>query len=156
MPPIALDDVDRRILAELQADGRLSNVALADRVNLSPSPCLRRVRRLEEEGVIRGYRAEVDRAALGLGLTVFVDLYVERQDVSSTEGLQDGLLALPEVVSCHIVSGEADYLLEVIVRDLAHYERLMLDTLQALPGVTHVRSNFAISTVKSHAPLPVD
>lgn len=155
MPILELDAIDRRILAELQADARLSNVELADRVGLSPSPCLRRVRLLEAAGVISGYHAALDRQAVGLGLTVFVGIKVERHEPVSAEAFRTAVKALPEVVSCHLVSGEADFLVQVTVADLAAYEKLLLGTLLSLPGVTDIRSNFAIQTVKAHGPLPV-
>jgi Lrp/AsnC family leucine-responsive transcriptional regulator len=155
MPSLELDAIDRRILAELQADARLSNVELADRVGLSPSPCLRRVRLLEAAGAISGYHAALDRQAVGLGLTVFVGIKVERHEPVSAEAFRTAVRALPEVVSCHLVSGEADFLVQVTVADLAAYEKLLLGTLLSLPGVTDIRSNFAIQTVKAHGPLPV-
>ncbi|WP_181700643.1 Lrp/AsnC family transcriptional regulator [Chthonobacter albigriseus] len=149
------DEIDRRILRALQDDGRLSNVELADKVGLSASPCLRRVRRLEEAGVITGYRASLDRAALGLGLTVFVNVKVERHDEEYATAFRNALLALPEVISAHLVSGEADFLLQVVLPDLAAYEMFLVKTLLRLPGVKDIRSNFAIQTVKGEALLPL-
>ena len=151
-----LDAIDRRILAALQGDGRLTNVELAERVGLSPSPCLRRVRILEAAGVIAGYAARLGRKAIGLGLTVFVGIKVERHHDEEARAFREAVTALDEVVSCHLVSGEADFLLQVVVPDLAAYERLLLDTLLKLPGVADIRSNFAIQTVKDGAPLPLD
>ena len=155
MPETALDPIDRRILATLQADGRLSNVDLADRVGLSPSPCLRRVKRLEDAGMIAGYRAVLDRKAVGLGLTVFVELKVGKHSRDNAAILQEALLAIPEVVSCHMVSGISDFLAEVVVPDLEAYEKLMTDKILTLPTIVDVRSNFAIRTIKSGAPLPL-
>ncbi|BAQ46151.1 MULTISPECIES: Lrp/AsnC family transcriptional regulator [Methylobacterium] len=156
MPKMVLDAIDRRILAALQRDGRLTNVQLAEEVGLSPSPCLRRVRLLEEAGVIGGYRATLDRAELGLGLTVFVGVKVVRHDESGAAAFRGAVRLLPSVVACHLVSGESDFLLQVVVPDLAAYERLLLDTLMRLPGVSDIRSNFAIQTVKAEGPLPLD
>jgi Lrp/AsnC family transcriptional regulator, leucine-responsive regulatory protein len=156
MAPIPLDAIDRRILAELQADGRLTNVELADRVGLSPSPCIRRLRRLERDGVIEGYRATLDRAKLGLGLTIYVGVKVERHHDAEAVAFEHAVRALKEVISCHLVSGEADFLLQIAVPDLAAYERLLLGALLKLPGVKDIRSSFAIRTVKSAAPLPLD
>jgi Lrp/AsnC family leucine-responsive transcriptional regulator len=150
-----LDRVDRRILDVLQVEGRVSNVALAERVHLSPSPCLRRVKALEDDGVISGYRAMLDREAVGLGLTVFVEIKVEGHSERLASALEDAVAAMPEVVSCHLVSGAADFLLEVVVPDLRAYERLLLDKLLSLPGVQDVRSNFAIRTMKPPSPLPL-
>jgi Lrp/AsnC family leucine-responsive transcriptional regulator len=150
-----LDRVDRRLLEILQREGRLSNAALAERVHLSPSPCLRRVKALEEDGVIEGYRAVLGREALGLGLTVFVEIKVEGHSDRLAEEIEAAVNALPEVVACHIVSGAADFLLEVAVPDLRAYERLLLGSLLKLPSVSDVRSNFAIRTVKAPGPLPL-
>jgi Lrp/AsnC family transcriptional regulator, leucine-responsive regulatory protein len=150
-----LDSVDRRMLAILQDEGRLSNAALAERLHLSPSPCLRRLRALESEGVIAGYRAVLDRKRLGLGLTVFVELKVEGHSDRSAAAISEALAAAPEVISAHIVSGSADFLLEVVVEDLSGYERLMFETLLKLPHVSDVRSNFALRTVKPPGPLPL-
>lgn len=156
MPTLPLDAIDRRILQALQEDGRLSNVDLAARIGLSPSPCLRRVRALEEAGAIRGYRATLDRESLGLGLTVFVGIKVARHNEEPATAFREAVRALPQVVSCHLVSGEADFLLQVVVPDLAAYERFLLDTLLRLPWVADIRSNFAIQTVKGDSPLPLD
>lgn len=150
-----LDSIDRRMLEILQREGRISNAALADKLHLSPSPCLRRLRSLESEGVISGYRALLDRGKLGLGLTVFVELKVDGHSDRSAAAISERLSAAPEVVSAHIVSGSADFLLEVVVADLAAYERLMFETLLKLPNVSDVRSNFALRTVKPAGPLPL-
>jgi Lrp/AsnC family transcriptional regulator, leucine-responsive regulatory protein len=152
---MTMDSTDRRMLEILQREGRISNAALAEQLHLSPSPCLRRLRSLEAEGVISGYRAVLDRASLGLGLTVFVELKVEGHSDRSAAAISERLTAAPEVVSAHIVSGSADFLLEVVVADLAAYERLMFETLLKLPNVSDVRSNFALRTVKPPGPLPV-
>jgi Lrp/AsnC family transcriptional regulator, leucine-responsive regulatory protein len=156
MPKPDLDGVDCRIVAALQADGRLTNVDLAERVGLSPSPCLRRVKRLEREGYIEGYRAMLKRSRVGLGFTVFVGVKVDGHADERMHAFEAGVLAMPEVVACHIVSGEADYLLEVVVPDLEHYQRLLLGKLLGLPMVKEVRSNIAIQTLKAAAPLPLD
>ena len=152
---LPMDAIDRQMLAILQRDGRIANAALADQLHLSPSPCLRRLRALEREGVIAGYRAELDRVKLGLGLTVFVEVKVDRHSDRTAEAISKALRAAPEVVAAHIVSGSADFLLEVVVADLAAYERLLFDTLLQLPNVADVRSNFALRAVKARAPLPV-
>jgi Lrp/AsnC family leucine-responsive transcriptional regulator len=150
-----IDDVDRRMLEVLQREGRITNAALAERLHLSPSPCLRRLRALEESGVITGYRAVLDRTKLGLGLAVFVELKVEGHSDRSAAAIADALADTPEVVSASIVSGSADFLLEVVVPDLAGYERLMFETLLKLPSVADVRSNFTLRTVKPAGPLPL-
>ena len=151
-----LDETDRRILGALQRNGRLPNVELAEEVGLSPSPCLRRVKRLEQDGVIAGYRAVLDRRRVGLGLTLFVEIKLGGHSEAVARELEQALLALDEVVAAHIVSGQsADFLLEVVVPDLEAYEELLLGTLLGLPGVADVNSNFAIRTIKSVGPLPL-
>jgi Lrp/AsnC family leucine-responsive transcriptional regulator len=155
MPYIQLDAIDVRILKALQDDARLTNSDLADRVGLSASPCLRRVRRLEKEGFIRTYRAVLDREAIGLGLTVFVDIKVEKHNRETAQALQEALRALPEVVSCHMVSGAADFVAEIVVANLKAYERLLTEKLLTLPMIADIRSNFALSRVKSDAALPL-
>jgi Lrp/AsnC family transcriptional regulator, leucine-responsive regulatory protein len=156
MPKTNLDAIDHRIVAALQADGRLTNLELAERVGLSPSPCLRRVKRLERDGYIETYRAMLQRDRLGLGLTVFVGVKIGGHANVEAEAFQDAIVALPEVVACHLVSGEADYLLEVVVPDLAHYQRFLVGKLLNLAIVREVRSNIAIQTLKAAAPLPLD
>ncbi len=155
MPKLKLDAIDRKILTALQEDARLSNVQLAEKIGLSPSPCLRRVRMLERAGVIRGYHAALDRNAVGLGLTVFVGIRVERHHEETATAFRTSVQNLPEVFSCHLVSGESDFLLQVVVADLAAYERFLSGTLLRLPGVIDIRSNFAIQTVKSQGELPL-
>jgi Lrp/AsnC family leucine-responsive transcriptional regulator len=152
---VPLDSVDRRMLDVLQSDGRISNAALAERLHLSPSPCLRRMRALERSGVIAGYRAVLDREALGLGLTVFVELKVEGHSRHSADTIREALMRTPEVVSAHVVSGTADILAEVVVTDLSAYERLLFDVLLEIPQVVDVRSNFAMRALKPSAPLPL-
>jgi len=150
-----LDEIDHRILTALQQDARLTNVQLADKVGLSPSPCLRRVRLLEERGVIKGYRAELDRAGIGLELTVFVGVKMERHRDETAEAFRQAIVNLPEVVTCHLVSGESDFLMQVVVPNLAAYEYFLLNTLLKLPGVIDIRSNFAITALKSGGSLPL-
>lgn len=155
MPEIELDRTDRAILTTLQTDGRIANVDLAERVSLSPSSCLRRTKALEAAGLIAGYRAELDRATLGLGLTVFISLRVNQHSRETSRHIEQALIAIPAVVACHIVSGEADFLIEAAVADLAAYESLLLDDILAIDAVTDARSSFAIRTVLSRGPLPV-
>jgi DNA-binding Lrp family transcriptional regulator len=155
MPIDELDETDIRILRALQADGRLANVELAERINLSPSPCLRRTRRLEAAGIIAGYRAEIDRVKVGLGLTVFIEIKVERHSRSNADELTAALLAIPEVVSCCMVSGAADFLVELAVADLAAYERLLSDRLLVLPMIADIRSNFALRVIKTAGALAI-
>ena len=156
MPNDDLDAIDLRILAALQADGRLSNVELAERVGLSPSPCLRRVKALEDTGYIESYRAQLGRERVRLGLTVFLGVKVEGHANRRADAFEKAILAMPEIIACHMVSGEADYLLEVVVPDLERYQRFLLDKLLELPMVREVRSNIAIRSLKASAPLPLD
>jgi Lrp/AsnC family leucine-responsive transcriptional regulator len=155
MPKQALDAIDCRIVAELQSDGRLSNVELADKIGLSPSPCLRRVKRLEQAGYIEGYRAALRRDRVGLGFSVFVGVKIEGHGNKRALAFEKAVVAMPEVVACHLVSGEADYFLEVVVPDLADYQRFLVGKLLNLPIVREVRSNIAIQTLKAGAPLPL-
>jgi DNA-binding Lrp family transcriptional regulator len=148
-----LDNFDLAILKILQEDARATNVEIADKVNLSPSPCLRRIRNLEKSGILRGYRADIDRKEVGLGLTVFVEIKVGGHSRENAQLQQAALLAIPEVVSCFLISGNADFLAEVVVEDLPAYEKLLTETLLALPGVSDIRSNFAIRSIKTGGPL---
>lgn len=150
------DRVDRAIVTRLQQDGRIANVDLADAIALSPSACLRRVKALEASGIIAGYRADVSRARAGLGLTVFIGLTVEGHSRETSTRIEQALLAIPAVVACYVVSGADDFLVEAAVPDLASYEQLLLDQILAIPSVTEARSTFAIRTVRSRGPLPLD
>jgi len=123
--------------------------------DLSPSPCSRRVRLLEESGVIKGYSAILDQEKVGLGLTVFVGIKVERHQEKEAEAFCEAVSVMPEVVMAHLVSGESDFLLQVVVPDLRAYKEFLSNTLLKLPGVRDIRSNFAIQTVKPQSPLPL-
>jgi len=142
-----LDAIDRRIVAELQTDGRLSNVQLAEKVGLSPSPCLRRVKRLEQAGYIEGYRAALRRERIGLGLLVFLAVKIDGHANERALTFEKAVTAMPEVISCHLVSGEADYFLEVVVPDVEQYQQFLVEKLLNLPIVREVRSNIAIQTL---------
>jgi Lrp/AsnC family leucine-responsive transcriptional regulator len=152
---IDLDPIDLRILRELQAEGRLPNIVLAERVGLSPSPCARRVRMLEEAGVLQGCRVLVDRAAVGLPVTVFAGIKVERHSRDNADAFIAAVQLMPEVVGCHLVSGDVDFLLEVVVRDIATYEAEVLRSLLALPSVRDIRTSFAMKSYKTSGPLPI-
>ena len=155
MPKPDLDTIDRRIVAELQSDGRLSNVELADKVGLSPSPCLRRVKRLERDGYIEGYRAALRRDRVGLGFSVFIGVKINGHSNEGAMAFEKAVVAMPEVIACHLVSGESDYFLEVVVPDIDDYQRFLVGKLLNLPIVREVRSNIAIQTLKAGAPLPL-
>jgi Lrp/AsnC family transcriptional regulator, leucine-responsive regulatory protein len=156
MPKYAFDALDRRVIAELQADARLTNVELARKIGLSPSPCLRRVKRLEKQGVIEGYRAVLSRDGVGLGMTVFVSVKIEGHASEDADDFVAAVSAMPEVITFHLVSGETDYFLEVVVADLAHYQRFLLDRLLGMPIVREVKSNIVIQAHKASAPMPLD
>jgi len=134
----------------------MPNVELAERVALSPSSCLRRTKALEAAGLIAGYRAELDRQRLGLGLTVFISLRVQQHSRVTSRAIEDALTAIPAVVACYVVSGEADFLVEAVVPDLGAYESLLLDQVLAIDAVSDARSTFAIRTVLGRGALPVD
>lgn len=155
MAQTLLDATDREILIALQANARLPNSDLAAAVGLSPSPCLRRVRRLEKLGVIAGYSALLDRSRVGLGLTAFVSVDIERNRKAETDLLRAQLQALPEVVAAHIVTGDSDFLLEVATANLETFSRFVLGVLNKLPGVKGVRSNISLDVVKRAATLPI-
>ena len=155
MPIPKLDEFDRQILAQLQEDGRLSNVDLAERVRLSPTPTLRRVKALEQAGLIAGYRARLDRHRIGLGLTVILGVKVDGHRDANAVAIQEAFRGMREVISCHLVSGEFDFLLECVFPDIAAYEQFLLGRLLKLPMVKDVRSNFVIRTVKEGGPLPL-
>jgi Lrp/AsnC family leucine-responsive transcriptional regulator len=154
-PKRGLDEIDRRILAELQDNARISNVDLAARVGLSPSPCLRRVRDLEESGVIRRYATLLDPAAVGLGVSVFVQVSLERQIEVGLESFEARVLARPEVLECYLMTGDADYMLRVVVPDVAAFERFLLDHLTRIPGVASIKSSFALKQVTFRTALPI-
>jgi Lrp/AsnC family leucine-responsive transcriptional regulator len=150
-----LDRIDRRILELLQADGRMSNQELAQKVNLSPAPVLRRVRALEEAGLIRQYVALLDPARLGLGLLAYVTVKLEKKGRMPIEQFRRAVQAWPEVVACHSTTGDMDYLLRVCVEDLDHFNRFIMNTVLKQSGVIDVRSMFALERVKDTTALPV-
>lgn len=155
MPTAHLDRTDLLLLAELQQSGRQTNAELAERVHLSPSACLRRVQRLEREGVIAGYRAEVDPDRIGLGLHAFVRVQLTRHDAEAVAAFAGFVNDWDEVVACHALTGDMDYLLQVVVRDLEHFSRFLLDRLLNQAGVADVNSSFVLRTVKAFRGLPV-
>ncbi len=151
-----LDRQDRRILSLLQADGRMSNVELAERAYLSPSACLRRVRRLEEAGVIRGYTALVDPAAVNKAATVLVEITLNAQSEEALDAFEAAVPACPAVQECYLTAGNADYVLKVEVADAADYERVHRTQLARLPGVANIRSQFALRTIKKETAPGLD
>ncbi len=151
----ALDRIDLQLLAELQRSGRLTNAELAERVHLSPSACLRRVQRLERDGTIAGYRAEVDPERLGLGLQAFVRVQLRQHDADSIAAFAALVDAWDEVIACHALTGDMDYLLQIAVRDLDHFSRFLLDRLLNQAGVADVNSSFVLRTVKAFRGMPL-
>lgn len=153
--PIRLDQIDRHILQELQEDARLSNRELASRVGLSPAPCLRRVRQLEQAGVIRKYVALLDPVALHTGVTVFVQVSLDLQTQERVEIFEKAIASRPEVVECYLMSGEVDYLLRVTVPDVATYERFLKEWLARIESVANIKSNVAFKQIKFSTSLPL-
>lgn len=152
---IKIDRFDRQILEELQKDARISNVELAERIGLSPTPCQRRVRALQDAGVIRGWHIDIDRKAVGLGFTVYVGVKVARHyDGASTKFLKK-VCTWPEIVTCQVLSGDIDCLLEVVVADPDAYQAFLYNRLLQEPIVTDVRSSFAIRVFKRSGLLPI-
>ncbi|MCH8215002.1 MAG: Lrp/AsnC family transcriptional regulator [Proteobacteria bacterium] len=156
MPHRRLDAIDRRILEHLQDNARISNVDLAARVGISASPCWRRVRELEESGVISNYVTLIDAASVGLMVSVFVNVSLERQVERELEVFQNAIRERPEVMECYLMTGEADFLLRVVVPDLMAYERFLMDHLTRVPGIASIRSSFALKQVKYRTALPLD
>lgn len=155
MPKSQLDDIDRRIIAALQADGRMTAQELADRVGLSPSPCARRVRLMEDRGVITGYTAVIDQDMVDLPISVFASIKLERQREDELDRFSQAVARWPEVVDCYLMTGQRDYLLRIVVRDLHAYERFLKEKLTRLDGVASIESSFALSQIKRSNVLPV-
>jgi len=151
-----LDRYDRKILEILQQDGRISNQDLSERIGLSQSPCLRRVRALEESGLITGYRAMVDARKLGLTLLAVIQISMDRHTPERFEGFDTTMRALPEVLECLLITGQdADYLLKVIVKDMDAYQELLLNKITRIDGVSGVHSSFVLRQVVSNTSLPI-
>lgn len=151
-----LDRYDRQILEVLQQDGRISNQDLADRIGLSPSPCLRRVRALEESGLIRGYRALLDAKALGLSLMALIHISMDQHTPERFANFEASVGEIPEVLECLLITGQdADYQLKVVVQDMDAYQELLLNQITRIPGVTGVHSSFVLRRVLDKTALPV-
>jgi Lrp/AsnC family leucine-responsive transcriptional regulator len=151
-----LDRYDRRILEELQRDGRISNQELAERIGLSPSPCLRRVRALEESGVVTGYRAMLDAKKLGLSLTALIHISMDRHTPERFANFETKVAALPAVLECLLVTGQdADYQLKVVVEDMDAFQALLLEKITRIEGVSGVHSSFVLRRVVDKTALPV-
>jgi DNA-binding Lrp family transcriptional regulator len=154
--PERLDSIDRKILEVLQGDGRISNVDLAARIHLSAPQCFRRVRSLEERGVIRGYRADVAAEAIGLAVTAYVSVSIGGGDFGRVREIEAEIRAFAQILECYSVSGEDDYLLKVVAPDLKSLSNFLTDRLMQVPGIDVVRSMIALEEIKRASPLPVD
>lgn len=155
MQPLDLDRIDRRILAHLQAHGRASNLELAEAAGLSPAQCHRRHRRLEELGLIAGYHARLDAARMDLSVVAFIHIGMEKGHIRDLPRFQDLVADLPPVLECYSVTGDFDYVLKVVARDLRTLSTFLMDTLMRLPGVNSVRSSVCLDEIKCTAALPL-
>ncbi|MER8709806.1 Lrp/AsnC family transcriptional regulator [Mesorhizobium sp. M1088] len=156
MPKSRLDNIDRKIIAALQVNGRMTAQQLAERVGLSASPCARRVRLMEDMGVITGYAALIDQDMVDLPISVFASIKLERQRESELKRFNAAIARWPEVVDCYLMTGQRDYLLRVVVRDLHAYERFLKEKLTRLDGVSSIESSFALTQIKRSNRLPVE
>ncbi|KAF0224241.1 MAG: transcriptional [Rhodospirillaceae bacterium] len=156
MQRVKLDRIDRRILADLQADGRMTNVELARRAGISAPPCLRRVRALEEAGYIKGYHAEIEPHALGFNVTVFAHVGLNSQAEADLRAFEDLVQGWPEVRECHMLAGETDFLLKIVAHDWDDYQRFLTTRLTAAPNISHVKSSLAIRNSKHQPGVPID
>jgi Lrp/AsnC family transcriptional regulator, leucine-responsive regulatory protein len=150
-----MDRTDRQILDLLQRDGRITNAALAEQVHLSESACLRRVRALEQSGLIAGYGAQINQEKAGFPVNVFINITLDRQDQADLQSFEQAVRRIPEVMECYLMSGDYDYLLRVVVADMADFERIHSQHLTRLPGVVRVHSSFALRTVQKSAAVPI-
>ncbi len=153
--PNGLDETDVRLLQHLQENARLTNVELAERVGLSPSPCLRRLKRLEADGIIKGYMTLVDQNAIGLPVSVFVSVTLKEQTEPALEEFEARIRTLSQVMECYLMTGTADYMLRVVTADLAAYERFLKDHLTRIPAIASIQSSFALKQVSFRTALPL-
>jgi len=150
-----MDSLDKKIVFELQKNGRLSNFEIAEKVGLSPSPCLRRIKNLEKKKVISGYTAIVDEELFGYPVTAFVSVRLENQTDGTLKKFEEGISTLVEVVDCWLVTGNRDYLLRVVAENLKTYEKFMREDLTKIKGIASIETNFALGSVKTKQPLPI-
>ncbi|MCU9836658.1 Lrp/AsnC family transcriptional regulator [Ruegeria sp. WL0004] len=149
-----MDQIDHRIVRALQKDGRMTVTELADKVGLSPTPCARRLDRLQRDGVITGYSATVDPAKLGLSVSIFVSVELEKQDRAAVDAFEKAILRCDEVMECYLMTGSRDILLRVVAADLAAFDRFLENRLMKIPGIRNLRSNFALRTMVRRDALP--
>lgn len=155
MSKVKLDRIDRKILADLQENGRMTNVELAERAGISAPPCLRRVRALEEAGIIRGYHADIDPGALGFGVTIFAQVGLASQSETDLKKFEELIHSWDLVRECYMVAGEADFLLKIVAEDWDEYQKFLTQHLTAAPNVSHVRSALGVKTTKCMPGVPV-
>ena len=151
-----IDQIDRQLLAELQNDGRITNVELARRVGLTAPPCLRRVRALEEEGIIKGYHAELDASQLGFAITVFALVSLKSQAEQALRQFEAAMRDLPEVRECHMLNGEIDFILKIVSRDLQSFQEFLTSKLTPAPNVASVKTSLTIRTAKQEPGVPIE
>jgi len=156
MPVVPLTASDKKILELLQQNARFSNVTLAERVNLSPSACLRRVRALEEQGYIQRYVTLLDPLRIGLGVSVFMQVSLDKKDEATLKRFEKAMIRRPEVMECYLMTGDSDYLLRVVVPDVAEFERFLMEHITKIPGIAMIKSSFTLKQVKYTTVLPVD
>jgi len=156
MSKVKLDRIDRKILNDLQENGRMTNVQLAERAGISAPPCLRRVRALEESGIIRGYHADLDPAALGYGISVWAQVGLTNQSETDLKKFEDLIKTWPLVRECYLVSGDADYILKIVATDWDAYQRFLTQYLTAAPNISHVKSALGVRVAKYKPGVPVD
>ncbi|MBU6167163.1 MAG: Lrp/AsnC family transcriptional regulator [Alphaproteobacteria bacterium] len=153
---LPIDDIDRVILRHLQSEGRITNVDLANRAGLTAPPCLRRVRALEDNGVIRGYHADLDSVALGYGITVFAMVSLKSQAEADLRAFENHVASLPQVRECHMLNGEIDFMLKVVAHDLQEFQKFLTSQLTPAPNVESVKTSFVIRTSLTRPGVPVD
>jgi len=153
---MAFDEIDRQIMAHLQADGRMTNVDLADRVGLTAPPCLRRVRTLEEKGAIRGYHADLDPVWLGYTITVFAMVSLKSQAETDLEAFEAHVASIPEIRECYMLNGDIDFILKIVAKDLSSFQQFLTTKLTTAPNVAHVRTSLTIRSSKSLPGVPVE
>jgi len=156
MAQLTIDDLDRQILAHLQSDGRMTNVELASKIGLTAPPCLRRVRSLEDSGVIQGYNARLDQAALGYGITIFAMVSLKSQAEADLQAFEQHVAALPEVRECYMLNGEIDFLLRIVARDLQSFQDFLTSHLTPAPNVASVKTSLTIRRSKYEPGVPIE
>lgn len=153
--PEPIDSIDRAILRTLQREAKIQNIELAERVGLSPSPCLRRVRLLEEAGVIERYAAQLNAAKVGMGLTVFARVWVKGPDMETIASFVEAITKLPEIIECHMLSGDCDFLLKIVAADLDAYRRFRVEQLGRIRSIRDIKSDIPMQKIKDTSELPV-